>query len=198
PGAQPRVFIIRDGTRTLQAFELLEFIGHAEAYHVAQILARLLGPLALPLRHSAVLRDQINEYPQIGEHDQYYHPDRLADAGYVSSAEQIAENRDQQPEPQHENEYRKDVGQKVRKSEPAWKQHVSPPLDDPRMPRAGREFNLRLLRSPPERPPTRPAGPPPWFHQKSCAAPGRRRRAMRPAPRRSSSCGSAKTEPRCR
>src|SRR6516164_913983 len=59
---------------------------------------------------------------------------RLCPAGYVVSAEQVAEDRDQQPEPQHEYEYRKDVGQKVGESETAWKQHVSPPFTGTRMP----------------------------------------------------------------
>jgi hypothetical protein len=43
------------------------------------------------------------------------------------TAEQVAEDRDQQPEPQHEDKYRKDVGQKVGECEAAWEQHFNPP-----------------------------------------------------------------------
>jgi hypothetical protein len=43
-------------------------------------------------------------------------------------AEQIAEHCNQQPEPQHKNKYRKDVGQKVGEGETARKQHLNPPF----------------------------------------------------------------------
>jgi hypothetical protein len=43
-----------------------------------QFLAGLVRPLAISLSHTATLRDQVDEYPQIGEDDQHYRPDRLA------------------------------------------------------------------------------------------------------------------------
>jgi hypothetical protein len=113
---------------------------------LTKLIASLLCSLVLPLRHPAVLRDQIDKYPQIGEQDQDYHPNHLAYAGYIPSAEQVAEDRDQQPEPQHEDKYREHVGQKVGKSKTAWKQHVNPPylmsgvdtsVIDARMPGSG-------------------------------------------------------------
>jgi hypothetical protein len=93
-----------------------------------KLVASLLSPWLLPFCHPAVLCDQVNEYTQIGEHDQSDHPNRLAPAGYVVSAKQVAEDCDQQPEPQHENKYRKDVGEKVGKRETAGKQHLGPPF----------------------------------------------------------------------
>jgi hypothetical protein len=112
-GRGARVFLIGNGVRILQPLEFLEFIGHAESNDLTKLIASLLGPLVLPLRHPAVLRDQIDEHPQIGEQDQHYHPNHLAYAGYVPSAKQVTEDRDQQPKPQHEDKYREHVGQKV-------------------------------------------------------------------------------------
>src|SRR6516165_7548496 len=105
-GAEPRVLFVCNCAGILQPFEFLDLIGHAVADHLTKIVARLLSPLALPLSHPAVLRDQINKNPEIREDDQCDHPNRLGPAGYVVTAEQVAEYRDQQPEPQHENEYR--------------------------------------------------------------------------------------------
>src|SRR6516165_2353801 len=127
-GAEPLIFLIGNRVRILQALEFLELIGHTEADHVAKLIARLLGPLVLPFRHPAVLRDQVDEHSQIGEYDQHDHPNHLGPTRHVPSAEQVAKDCDQQPEPQHEDEYREDVGQKVGKSETAWKQHAYPPL----------------------------------------------------------------------
>src|SRR5580704_8021991 len=157
PGAEPLVFFTGDGAGILQPFEFLEFIGHAEANHVAQLVASLLDPLVLPLGHAAVLRYQVDEDSQIGEQDQHDDPNRLGPARYVVTAEQVAEDRDQQPEPQHEDKDRQDVGEKVGESETAREQHANPPFDTTRMPGAGWEFNLRLMRSPPVHPPAPPA-----------------------------------------
>jgi hypothetical protein len=54
-GAKPCVLLAGNGTGILQAFELLDFIGRAVADHLAKLVARLLGPLLLALRHAAVL-----------------------------------------------------------------------------------------------------------------------------------------------
>src|SRR5262249_13375314 len=94
---------------------------------MAHIFARLLDPLALRLGHPTMLRNQVDKDPQIREYDQHDHPDRLGPAGYVVAAEQVAENRDQQPKPEHEDKYRHDVGEKVGESKTARKQHVGVP-----------------------------------------------------------------------
>jgi hypothetical protein len=86
---------------------------------LAKLVARLPGPLLLAFRHPAVLRDQIDENPQIRDDDQRYHPDRLGSAGDIVTTEEIAKDCDQQPEPQHENKNRKDVGEKVGESKAA-------------------------------------------------------------------------------
>src|SRR5215469_15194118 len=164
---------------------------------MAHIFARLLDPLALALGHPAMLRDQIDEDAQIGEYDQRDHPNRLRPAGYVVTTEQVAEDRDQQPEPQHENKDRQDVGEKIRKSETARKQHHYSRFSSARMPSAGREFNLRLRRLPPARPPAPLVRPPPWFRRTNCASPCRPRHAMRQGPCRLPSYGSAGTARHC-
>jgi hypothetical protein len=61
PGAQPRVLVIGNGAGILQSFELFDFICHAVADHLAKFVASLLSPFTLPLRHPAVLRDQVDE-----------------------------------------------------------------------------------------------------------------------------------------
>jgi tetratricopeptide (TPR) repeat protein len=85
PGAEPLVFFTGDGAGILQPFEFLEFIGHAEANHVAQLVASLLDPLVLPLGHAAVLRYQVDEDSQIGEQDQHDDPNRLGPARYANA-----------------------------------------------------------------------------------------------------------------
>ena len=67
PGAETSVFVIGDRARRFQPFEFLELIGHTEANDLAQIVASLLDPLVLPLRHPAALRDQVDEHKTIGE-----------------------------------------------------------------------------------------------------------------------------------
>src|SRR5215472_14060539 len=128
PSAQPLIFLVGNCVRTLQPFELLELVGGAEPNHLPKLVASLLSPLLLPFSHPAVLRDQVYEYTQIREHNQHDHPDCLSPAGYVVTPEQVAKDRDQQPEPQHKDKYRKDVGQKVWEGETAWKQHASSPF----------------------------------------------------------------------
>src|SRR6516164_6816913 len=60
------------------------------------------------------------------------------------------------------------------------------------------ELNLQLLQRRHGLLQAPPAKPLPWSRRTRCAALSRRPRATRRAPCRSSCCGSAKTEPRCR
>src|SRR5271156_461695 len=76
--AEPRVLLIGNRARILQAFEFLEFVSHAVADHLAKLFASLLYLLIAPLRHPAALRDQVNEHPDIREHNQHDHPKNLA------------------------------------------------------------------------------------------------------------------------
>src|SRR5262249_61748591 len=105
----------------LEPFAFLVFVGSSDPALLPKLVPSLLSPLLLPFRHPAVLRDQVDEHPQIGEYDQCNHPNRLAPTRYVVPAKQIAEHCDQQPEPQHKDKYRKDIGEKVGESETAWK-----------------------------------------------------------------------------
>src|SRR6516164_6922869 len=94
-GAEALIFVVGNRVRILQPLELFDLVGGAETNHLAQLVASLLGPLILPLRHPAVLRDQVDEHPQIGEYDQRNHPNRLPPARHVTPAEQVAEHGDQ-------------------------------------------------------------------------------------------------------
>jgi hypothetical protein len=73
--------------------------------------------LAVSLRHPPRLSDHVREYCKIGQHDQGYHPDRLAPAGYVVTPEQVAYHGDEEPEPQDEHEHGEGVGQEIAESE---------------------------------------------------------------------------------
>lgn len=55
PGAQPGVFLIGNGARVLEPFELLDLVGGAEANDVAKLVARLLRALTVALGHPATL-----------------------------------------------------------------------------------------------------------------------------------------------
>ena len=55
PGAQPGVFLIGNGARILQPFELFDLVGGAEADDVAKLVAGLLRALNVPLGHPVTL-----------------------------------------------------------------------------------------------------------------------------------------------
>jgi len=87
-----------------------------------------LSLLGVPFGHAPCLSDQVSEYAKVGEHDQGYHPDRLDPAGYIMTTEQVAKDRDQQPEPDDEHEYRESIDQEVTERETfVDKQHRDPP-----------------------------------------------------------------------
>jgi hypothetical protein len=75
---------------------------NAETNHLAQLFARLLRLLSASFRHASRLGDHVCEDRKIGKHDEGYHPDRLAPAGYVVTPKQVAYDDDEQPEPQHD------------------------------------------------------------------------------------------------
>src|SRR6516162_5576030 len=98
-GAQPSELLIGDRARFFEAIKLLDFVGNTEADHTPQLLTRLLRMLAISLRHPPRLSDHVRKYCKIGEHDQGYHPHRLAPAGYVVTPEQVAYHDNEEPEP---------------------------------------------------------------------------------------------------
>src|SRR3979411_142480 len=116
-GAKACELLIGDRSRFLEPIKLLDLVGSAETDDTPQFFARLLRLLAASFRHAPCLSDHVREYAKVGEHDQGYHPDRLDPAGYVVTTEQVAKDRDQQPEPDDEREYREGVGQEIAESE---------------------------------------------------------------------------------
>ena len=76
PGPETSVFVIGDRARRFQPFEFLELIGHTEANDLAQIVASLLDPLVLPLRHPAALRDHVDEHPHVACGDLFLLPEQ--------------------------------------------------------------------------------------------------------------------------
>src|SRR5215468_4777871 len=115
--AQSSELLIGDRPRFFETIKLLDFVGSAEADRTPQLFTCLLRLLAASLRHAPRLSDHVREYRKIGEHDQRYHPDRLAPAGYVVTPEQVAYDDDEEPEPQDEHEYGEGVGQEIAESE---------------------------------------------------------------------------------
>jgi hypothetical protein len=116
-GAKACELLIGDRSRFLEPIKLLDLVGSAETDDTPQFFARLLRLLAASFRHAPCLSDHVCEYAKVGEHDQGYHPDRLDPAGYVVTTEQVVKDRDQQPEPDDEHEYREGVGQEIAESE---------------------------------------------------------------------------------
>jgi hypothetical protein len=80
------------------------------ADYLSQFFTCLLCLLDASLRHARRLSDHLRKYCNAGEHNQGYHPDRLAPAGDVVTPKQIAYNDDEQPEPEDEHEY----GERIR------------------------------------------------------------------------------------
>src|SRR5215831_12052182 len=116
-------FVLGDRTRSLESIKFLDLISGTESDDTPQLFARLLGILGVSLRHASSLRDHVNKHADIREQDQADHPERFAPAGDVMTAEQIAENYNEQPEPHDEHEYREDVDKKVCTSETSIEEH---------------------------------------------------------------------------
>src|SRR5262249_42609567 len=77
----------------------------------------MLCLLAAPLSHAPSLTDQICEYAKVGKDNHRDYPDRLGPAGDIVASKEVAKDRDEQPEPDKEDEYREDVCQKIAESE---------------------------------------------------------------------------------
>src|SRR5262249_6168605 len=74
PRAKTLKLDIRDRTGLLQLIEFGDFVGHAEADHTAQVLARLLGLLNVTIGHPSSLCDQIREDGEVRGENQRNHP----------------------------------------------------------------------------------------------------------------------------
>ena len=105
---------IADRPFLLQPVQLFDFVCSTEANRVPKLLARLLGLLDIALCHTSSLCDQISKDADIGYQYQDYYPDRLPPARNVAAPEQVTRNRNEQPEPNDEDEYREDVVKKFR------------------------------------------------------------------------------------
>src|SRR5439155_24659604 len=66
----------------------------------------LLAPRSLDvaLRHAVVLREEVDEYSEEGQDDHEDDPERLRSAADVVSPENVGEDGDQKPEPDHPGE----------------------------------------------------------------------------------------------
>src|SRR5262249_30275935 len=98
-GAESSELLIGDRPRLFETIKLLNFVGNAEADQTPHLLTRLLRLQAASLRHPPRLSDHVREYCEIGEHDQGYHPQRLAPPGYVVTPEQVSDHDDEEVEP---------------------------------------------------------------------------------------------------
>ena len=67
---------------------------------------RRLHRLHVALRHPGVVRDQVDEHAEERQDDDEDDPERLREAARVVPAEDVPEDRDQEPEPDHEREER--------------------------------------------------------------------------------------------
>jgi hypothetical protein len=112
-GTKTRKFGVADRPRFFQPIELFDFICGTKANHAPKLLTRLLSLLRIALRHTPSLRDQIRKHGDIRNQDQDYYPDCLASARNVVASEEVARNRNEQPEPHDENEYREDVHEEI-------------------------------------------------------------------------------------
>ena len=73
--------------------------------HVAvELLLGLLLLLHRSLRHAATTRDEVHEHAEERQHDDEEGPGRLPPAGDVVTAEEVAQDGDQDPEPDHPSE----------------------------------------------------------------------------------------------
>jgi hypothetical protein len=108
-GAKTVELFLRYRPRFVETIELVDFVGDTEADYTPQLVTRLLRLLATPLSHASGLSNQIREYAKIGKYDQHDYPDRLDPAGDVMTPKQIAKYRYEQPKPDNEDEYCKDV-----------------------------------------------------------------------------------------
>src|SRR5262249_59966196 len=71
---------------------------------VVRLRLRLLRLLDVPLRHRAPLTDQVDERTEERQKDQKDRPERLGPAPDVVAAEDVREDRDQEPDPDHPRE----------------------------------------------------------------------------------------------
>jgi len=67
--AQTRIFVGGDGSRFLEAVELLDLVRDAEADHPSKFVACLLSLLDGAVRHASSLEDQIGEHTDVGSQD---------------------------------------------------------------------------------------------------------------------------------
>src|SRR5262249_11527459 len=98
-GAQARELLIGDRSLFIHTIKLTHLVPPAVTDHSSKLVPRLLRLLAASFGHASRLGDHVREYRKIGEHNQGYHPDRLAPTGYVVTPEKVAYDDDEQPEP---------------------------------------------------------------------------------------------------
>lgn len=129
PRAQSSELGITDRARLLQPTELVDFICDGKANRASDLVPRLPNLLRVALRHAPSLKDQVCEHENEWKYDPSDHPYCLDPAGDVVTSEQIGGNRNEQPEPHDEEEYREDVEQKISIGEALLKEdHRDPPV----------------------------------------------------------------------
>src|SRR5262249_44607774 len=129
PGAKIPEFVLADRPGFLEPIKLLQLISDTEPDDTPKLVAGLFRILGTSLRHAPCLEDQVREHAQIWDQDQDDDPERLAPAGNVMPSEQVGKDRDEQPEPEDEHEYREDVHQEVGKAEASVEQHSDLPSE---------------------------------------------------------------------
>jgi hypothetical protein len=132
-GAKTRKFGVADRARFFQPIELFDFIRGTKANRAPKRLTRLLGLLHTAFRQAPSLRDQIRKDTDIRDQDQDDYPDCLAPARNVVASEKVARNRNEQPEPHDEDEYREDIHEEISIGESLLKKEHC-------------DFSLRLIR----------------------------------------------------
>jgi hypothetical protein len=79
------------------------------------------------MRHASALRKDIGKDADIRQNNKKDHPNYLKKSRYIGSAKQVTRDRDEQPEPQDEHEYRKGIDNKVRKRKAICEDHGCSP-----------------------------------------------------------------------
>src|SRR3974390_1264154 len=126
--AERRKLLLVDRAGALQPVQFFQLIRNAEAAEPPQVLARCLRLLRVPPGHASALRDQIDQYADVGCKNNQNDPERFAPSRNVGSSKQVAEDEDQQPEQHDKRKYSDQVDQEVRKAEASIEQHDKPPL----------------------------------------------------------------------
>ena len=145
-GSKTCEFIVRDRTGLLEPVEFLNFVRYAETDHIPKLLACLLSPLDPSLSHASSLENHVHQHTQVREQNYADYPERLAPSGDVMAPEQVAENRDCQPEPNHEREHRQHIHKEVRETKASGKKHFHPPPSSfRRIPECGQVGTLSYL-----------------------------------------------------